>query len=148
MIRELCFLIQPKKNLEDLLDQYVEQYDSDVEMELREPSVWLAEVDSFHDPSLEEMKVKLSFLAYWHEESVDLIHPGFRKLMKEVLGEPPYNIDVFDQWWELERLYESPIRYKNIDEFISARATFSLIERTGNELIDNWLERVSKEKSE
>lgn len=147
MFFDLCFLIQPKKKLEDLLDRYVEQYDPDIEMELREPSVWLGKVDGYALRSNEALKVKLSFLAYWHEESVDLIHPGFRKLMKEILGEPPYHIDVFDQWWEINLLHESPIHYQDIDGNFE-RSTFGLMQKTENEFVDSWLNRVSEEKLE
>ncbi len=151
MFHGLCFLIQPNEDLIHLVGKYKKEYEDESELYdlfLLEPAVWVEAVDLHTRPEFEQIKVKLLFLANKHWEKIDISPVGFSNLMSEITGEPPYDLNLFDKWWSLTILNESPV---HTDDMIqdTSKATFQTLSKTGNASIDAWLDlQISHKPSE
>ncbi len=142
MFHELCFLIQPNEALINLVNKYKKEYEDEAEVYdryLLEPAVWVETVGMHTHPSIEEIKVKLLFLANKHREKIDTSLIGYSNLMSEITGEPPYELSLFDKWWSLMILHESPVHVDDMLQDMN-KATFQTLSKTGNTSIDAWLD--------
>lgn len=92
-----------------------------------------------------EVQMKLLFLANLshlylsHNNDADIVQP-----LRALLGDPPIKIEIFDQWWSIERYRDSEYLSDVPDEIASE--TLKLLAETGNDFIDGWLKNLIAQK--
>ena len=137
MLYEGCFLIQPKKDLDDLLKKYSAEYNDLGMSDLYEPSCWIRTLSDWVLLSDEQIRAKLLFMVSIYEDGVESDHIGYHKLINEIFSEPPLQESTFDKWWTIEFLRYSPVRYDKIDSVVD-RSSLKYIATTGNKSVDEW----------
>lgn len=104
-MRDNHYLVKPKPELEAMLQYYLDPEDETMVYVLLEPVI-LFERGGYlthkSDPNFNvHSRVKFAFLIHLLEGYADLTDPVFRRILRELIGEPPYHIQVFDRWWEI-----------------------------------------------
>ena len=102
-------------------------------------SIWIKEeggYTAFHNDDY-IIQVKLIFLAGFRSDSLRYSNQRCHEFVHEVLGNPPFDVSLFDKWWTIERLTEA-------DDFFMALHRISLAElenlkQTGMPLVDDWI---------
>jgi hypothetical protein len=74
------------------------------------------------------------------------VSPDHQRAFEELLGEPPYGVEVFDKWWTLERLDSGPRAFEDILKAVSL-PTLQALDQTGQAFVDRWMQDVMKLKA-
>jgi hypothetical protein len=91
-----------------------------------------------------ELEIKYFFLIklwcdYWDSNSEEV-----RETIKNIFGKPPFNIDVFDMWWRIEK-FEVEEVFEEVRDSLTYEQ-LGLINETGNNLVDQAINFLRKEK--
>jgi hypothetical protein len=90
-------------------------------------------------------QVKVLFLLDLKQSYLDYPQDSeFKRFLGELLGAPPFSIEVFDKWWNLER-YDVEAKFDEIENAMDI-ATLKLISPTGDSLVDAWINRRIQDK--
>ena len=131
------YLIAPRAELSAWLGGRVDPDLTDILLEpdvLVNPeggrSVWM--------PQDHALTVKLVYLASLRQYTPLESDAGF----ESALGSPRISVGLFDRWWTL-RLLPGSDSTESLLQFVAKH--LDSVERTGNELVDSWLEWVRKQ---
>ena len=135
------YLIQSKPELYEKLAQF----DSDSAEVFLEKSVWKKQhhARSTITKQQDVLQIKILFLTSLYEDFA-LVENPLKIVVAHLLGEPPFSVEAFDQWWHIETIaYE-----EDIDSVTNAssRETLKLINATGDPYVDDWLQKTILEK--
>jgi hypothetical protein len=147
MIFEKFYSIHPKNSFLEKLS-HVNSIGAEI---LAEPKLWSRYEHGHDDNSVESriIKVKLLFLAKLGaalnsiKDNDDELYYG----LKNIIGEMPYSLSIFDEWWEITR-------YAGLDETIKygesnvSLEELKLAKFTGFQEIDEWLTETRNSKEE
>jgi hypothetical protein len=135
---EALYLIEPRPALRDQLRGRVEQQLAEL---LLEPVVLSNKEGGCHSVWTENdyaLTVKLLHLAQVREYTPLSCEENF----EAVFGSPRISVELFDHWWTIRRLLrddDTESLRPLLKEFLPA------VDRTGNELVDRWLEWVREQ---
>lgn len=94
----------------------------------------------------ESKDVKLTFLAIIIERVAN--YPALRHFMDSTIGQSPYPIEIFDQWWELHEISGVvTLSEEALNQEVKA-STLKLFDKTGDPAFDNWLEDIIRAKEQ
>jgi hypothetical protein len=134
MRRVAFYLIEPRSELEDWLKDRVDP--GLAEILLGQTLLSHTEADrSCWAESDHAEAVKLAYLASLREYASLETDAGF----ETVLGAPHISIQLFDRWWTIRRLLLDGST-EELWPFLAQH--MESVERTGNGLVDTWLEWV------
>lgn len=138
------YLIQPNDLLLRCLDEYAKDHDTHLDDDLRRKVVWKAKkrselMHAFHYLPL----VKLAFLAERVEDTQEISEPFYVEMLHRILGEPPYTIEIFDQWWTIETLEWGAFDLEHESQAFR-KSTWQSFDLTGKPAIDDWLQELQK----
>lgn len=134
------YVVHPTKKLLELLDKEPISPGSKMQKWYK-PHVWIVSEDPH--VTREHEAVHISYLkVVFMLDIIQTTNPPFPqsplRFIQQILGEPPYDINVLDQWWNFERAGNT-----NESVFTMEKASaehFRQIKKTGDEKIDRWLE--------
>jgi DNA-binding SARP family transcriptional activator len=137
MLYIVYYIIRPLESLRELLLKY-----KDIASPFIKGHVWKREEGGYHPGEPEDYmtQVKLIFLANLRFTLAGYAEPEFKELSKAILGEPLYEVGIFDKWWSMERI-ELDNDFVSILTELSAD-DLAFLAPTGVKHIDGWLERV------
>jgi hypothetical protein len=148
MKHDFYYIIRPTTILSDLLDQYTKNHHTQLEASLRNAVIWQKQPGrTFVGWEAEHAaQVKLLFLADWIETYHETTEPSFKALLGEILGEPPYSVDLFNRWWTLE-VVRSSLRQVTHEAQALSPHTYTQFAPTGLPEVDEWLASQRSQKS-
>jgi hypothetical protein len=89
--------------------------------------------------------MKLMFLGSLWDVSREYINGQYPQLLATFLGDPPYDLNTFDEWWEMRRI-RPPEDFSELVKDISFDA-LELMGQTGNSRLDEWLHDLKESKN-
>jgi hypothetical protein len=139
------YVIKPNKRLLERLSKEP----PDLQELLLLPALWTKEVGGKTVWGEREhmIQVALMFLLNLRQDYIvgNDPHPEVQLLIEELLGSPPYTMEVFDCWWEIEHLDEGE-QYEDVEEQMGLE-DIQLLAGGGLARIDGWLSFLRDKKS-
>jgi hypothetical protein len=139
-------IVRPTLELTEIVSRHKQQYDEDLFGIFLYPEIWSFPDNSHHTRTeLSIYKLKLMFLADFYTDNLKHYTHGkpSGNLIEQLFGEPPFNVEVFDRWWWLEKV-SGVEKFEEYEGRAKATPEFSsLIARTGYDSIDRWIDELS-----
>ena len=138
------YLISPSQKLLDHLDGMRAEYELEISvLDLDLPQVVFIRHMRFF-ALIEESAIKLIFLGALWDRSREYINGQYPQLLATFLGDPPYDLSTFDEWWEIKNLVP-PEDFSDMVKSISFDA-LDVLGQTDNSTIDDWLHALKESK--
>ena len=130
------YTIRPKDSLKVLVAQH-----RGTTLFFMDPITWSrSEGDSRWSTNEMLLQIKLLFLVYVMTTLNDYPSTEGQKFLSQILDVPPFNVNLFDKWWEIERS-------EVLEDFATVISTVSIqqlkhFDKTGNQHVDSWFSRL------
>jgi hypothetical protein len=143
MIATVFYLIKPNS---ELIEQ-LKLAPSDAKIILESSQLWSkAEPDGKWMPTDFMAQVKLLFIFNLKQSYLDSAEKSdFQEFLGNLLGSPPFSIDLFDKWWEIQRL-QIDEDFEEVQNSLDP-TSLKLVSPTGVPLVDAWLSSLIEQKS-
>jgi hypothetical protein len=140
------YLISPSQKLFDHLAGLRAEYELEISaLDLDVPQVvFIERYDRSFFILIEESAIKLIFLGALWDRSREYINGQYPQLLATFLGDPPYDLRTFDEWWEIKNLVP-PEDFSDLVKDISFDA-LDVLGQTDNSRLDDWLHELKESK--
>lgn len=140
---ESFYFIRPAQALKDRL----RQVDPDIADLMSEPHLWTKQEGgitvSTENDYIAEVKL-MYLLNLWSEYVLNVGEDKSLKLfLEEIMGHPPFNKELFDRWWTVERFEGFDESFEEIAERLGAE-NLHLAAKSDLPLVEYWMTRFDK----
>lgn len=146
--RETYFIVLPNDRLGQELNEFCQQYnDSEFEFianTLLTPYLMKTSLLAGQTNTYNISRAKLLFIAEKYDEYLDMVDEApFRHLLKTLLGQPPFTLATFDNWWQLKSVIVSGSidTFKTLEESMEYEV-LDAISAPADDTLKTWLETL------
>lgn len=129
------YLIRPKANLIERVMEYNRVNNIDVNKIFLDTELWSKQMTTrVLDDDRNQVKVLFIsdlYAEYLKNDFLQRNNLGLYRFFVEILGLPPYNLDTFNKWWEIEYLGNGVNEFEAYEQDVG-RLSVDLFPKTDN----------------